>query len=74
MEAVRSCIDADFQDGTIDGKLTSRKNQDFHAQLYGLVRDMNCKRIDNTLDMADLHESEAFDDPTGERWQRRKGS
>lgn len=72
MDAVRSCIGVVFQDGTIDGKLTSRKNQDFHAQLYGLVRDMNCKRIDNTSDMADLRESEAFDDPLSEPQQRRR--
>jgi len=74
MDAVRSCIDADFQDVTIAGTLTGREIQYFHAQLYGLVRDMNCKRIDSTLDMIDLRESEAFDDPRGEWQQRRKSS
>lgn len=74
MDAVRSCIDADFQDVTIDGNFASREIQYFHARLYGLVSDMNCKRIDNILDMADLRESEAFDDPMGEWRQRRKRS
>ena len=74
MDAVRSCIDADFQDVTIAGNLTGRVIQYLHAQLYGLVRDINCKRIDNTLDMADLRENEAFDDPMDEWRQRRKWS
>lgn len=40
IDAVRSCIGVVFQDSTLDGKLTGRKNLDFHAQLYGLDRDV----------------------------------
>lgn len=54
--AVRSCIGVVFQDATLDGKLTGKENLDFHAQLYGLDRDVRLDRIEEVLDLVDLHD------------------
>lgn len=55
-DVVRSCIGVVFQDATLDGKLTGRENLDFHAQLYGLDRDVRRKRIDEILELVDLRD------------------
>jgi len=43
-----------FQDSTLYDKLTGRENLDFHAQLYGLDRDIRFKRIKEVLELVDL--------------------
>ncbi len=55
-DVIRSCIGVVFQDATLDDKLTGRENLDFHAQLYGLDRDVRRKRIKEVLDLVDLRD------------------
>jgi len=55
-DAVRSCIGVVFQDATLDKKLTGKENLDFHAQLYGLDRDVRRRRIDEILELVDLRD------------------
>lgn len=55
-DAVRSCIGVVFQDATLDKKLTGRENLDFHAQLFGLDRDVRRKRIEEVLELVNLRD------------------
>ena len=57
-DEVRRCIGIVFQDPTIDEKLTGRENLDFHAQMYGMSRQLRKERITEVLDLVDLKEKD----------------
>ena len=58
-DAVRRNIGLVFQDTTLDGYLTAERNLLFHAELYGVPRDVLPARLKMALDMVGL-------------WDRRK--
>jgi ABC-2 type transport system ATP-binding protein len=59
---------------TIGGKLTGRENLDFRSRLSNIDRDVYRKRIDKVLDIVDMREMEAFDDPISKLQQRKRRS
>ena len=58
-DAVRRSIGLVFQDTTLDGYLTAEQNLQFHAELYGVPRDITASRMKVLLEMVGL-------------WDRRK--
>ncbi|MBO4271389.1 ATP-binding cassette domain-containing protein [Microbispora triticiradicis] len=59
-DAVRRNIGLVFQDPTLDGYLTAEQNLRFHAELYGVPKDLVGDRMRQVLDMVGL-------------WDRRDG-
>jgi ABC-2 type transport system ATP-binding protein len=53
-DQVRRNIGLVFQDPTVDAYLTAAQNLRFHAELYGMGKDLMWERIDQVLDMVDL--------------------
>ncbi|HOJ51686.1 MAG TPA: ATP-binding cassette domain-containing protein [Syntrophales bacterium] len=52
---VRSCVGIVFQDPTLDTVLTGRENLELHARLYGMKRPKYTKRIEELLELVNLH-------------------
>jgi ABC-2 type transport system ATP-binding protein len=59
-DAVRRSIGLVFQDTTVDGYLTAERNLRFHAELYGVPRQLATERMRQVLEMVGL-------------WDRRDG-
>jgi ABC-2 type transport system ATP-binding protein len=59
-DAVRRSIGLVFQDTTVDGYLTAERNLRFHAELYGVPRQLATERMRQVLEMVGL-------------WERRSG-
>jgi ABC-2 type transport system ATP-binding protein len=55
-DQVRRHIGLVFQDTTLDGYLTAELNLRFHAELYGMPRDLVAPRIKQVLEMVGLWE------------------
>ncbi len=55
-DAVRKSIGIVFQNPSIDIELTGRENLNFHAYIYNLSKDIRKKRIDEVLDLVELHD------------------
>jgi len=55
-DAVRRSIGIVFQNPSIDIELTGRENLNFHAIMYNLSKDLRKKRIDEVLDLVELHD------------------
>ncbi|OGP67922.1 MAG: ABC transporter ATP-binding protein [Deltaproteobacteria bacterium RBG_16_44_11] len=53
---VRRQIGIVFQDPTLDTVLTGRENLELHARLYGVSSDIREARINQMLELVDLHE------------------
>ena len=53
---VRRRIGLVFQDTTLDDYLTAEENLRFHAELYGVPRDVVASRLDQVLDLVGLSE------------------
>jgi ABC-2 type transport system ATP-binding protein len=53
---VRRRIGLVFQDTTLDDYLTAEENLRFHAELYGVPRDVVSSRLDQVLDLVGLSE------------------
>ena len=54
--AVRRQVGIVFQDPTLDTVLTGRENLQLHARLYGMPSEVRGKRIDDILELVDLHD------------------
>ena len=57
---VRRMIGMVFQEPSIDDRLTGRENLEMHANLYGVPRTEQKKRIDEVLDLVELTERANF--------------
>jgi ABC-2 type transport system ATP-binding protein len=57
---VRRMIGMVFQEPSIDDRLTGRENLEMHANLYGVPRKEQKKRIDEVLDLVELTERASF--------------
>ncbi len=55
-DKVRRSIGIVFQDPTLDDELTGRENLDFHGRLYGLDAATRSARIDDVLNLVELHD------------------
>jgi ABC-2 type transport system ATP-binding protein len=53
---VRKNIGIVFQEPTLDLELTAWENLDFHARLYGMSRRKREERIDEVLELVELHD------------------
>jgi ABC-2 type transport system ATP-binding protein len=53
-DEVRRSIGLVFQDTTLDGYLTAERNLRFHAELYGVPRDVVAQRLRTVLEMVGL--------------------
>ena len=54
--AARKRIGVVFQDSTLDTRLTSRENLDFHGRIYGVPASVRRKRIEEMLVLVELSE------------------
>ncbi len=52
--AVRRCIGVQFQDGSLDDRLTGRENLALHATVYGVARSERASRIDEAISLTGL--------------------
>ncbi len=55
-DSVRKAIGIVFQDPSLDGRLTSRENLDFHGRVYGMDKAQREKRIADVLKLVDLED------------------
>lgn len=55
-DGVRKEIGIVFQDQSLDEELTAGENMDFHGRLYRLAPDIRKQRIDELLELVELHE------------------
>ena len=53
---VRRSIGIVFQEPSIDDRLTGRENLEMHADLYGVPKREQRKRIENVLELVELHD------------------
>lgn len=53
---VRESIGIVFQDPSLDDQLTARENLDIHGRLYHIPKEERRKRIDEVLEMVELHD------------------
>jgi len=55
-DGVRKAIGIVFQDQSLDEELTARENMDFHGLLYCLPPEIRRQRIDELLQLVELHD------------------
>jgi len=55
-DGVRKAIGIVFQDQSLDEELTARENMDFHGRLYRLPPEIRRQRIDELLQLVELHD------------------
>jgi ABC-2 type transport system ATP-binding protein len=55
-DGVRKAIGIVFQDQSLDEELTAGENMDFHGRLYRIPPDIRKQRIDELLELVELHE------------------
>ncbi len=55
-DGVRKAIGIVFQDQSLDEELTARENMDFHGRLYRLPPEIRRRRIDELLQLVELHD------------------
>jgi len=55
-DAVRRSIGLVFQDSTLDGYLSAAQNLAFHAELYGVPKELTAQRMQAVLEMVGLWE------------------
>lgn len=55
-DGVRKAIGIVFQDQSLDEELTAKENMDFHGRLYRIPPETRKQRIDELLNLVELHE------------------